>query len=963
MSSRDGLNRVGTIITFYSYKGGTGRSMALANVGWILAAAGKRVLMIDWDLEAPGLHRYFRPFLIDPDLIASDGLIDLVLQYATEAVKPADERGEAWVERLSDVAKYTQSIDYDFPGGGLLDLIPAGRQRDTYAVRVSTFNWQNFYERLGGEAYIESLRTTLRQDYDYVLIDSRTGVSDTAGICTVQFPDLLAVCFTYNNQSSEGTAGVAASVHYQRVVERHDSGFRIVPLPMRVDSYERAKLDARRAYAWTLFDPLIDWISDAERRVYWTKVEVPYIPVFAYEEVLATFRDEPSDPKSVLYALVSLTGFLTSGSVTSFRNLSEPEERERILAAFAETTSEKAVTSSTAPESAGEAAIRRAERVYGSLTAEEREVARRFWLRLVRITGDEEAGFLVRVRVPESDLSDIDPDVVNVFVGGGVVNVTTENGVMRYEAAHDALGADWPRLRDWAIKCKDFLQWRQRIRPRIDDWVSESKRSERLMPRWLLDSSRPYLSEDLTPLELEYLAASQRAVRKGKLITWAATIAGVLSIAFGLVELQRREKQRVAAANRDAVRRIVDAAVSSTDSLESTLLLAELGSFADPQSPELMKGIRQVAARVAPRTLIRAGSSPIEALAFSPSGRRIVTGAADGTLTVWDAMNGQSIAVLQGGSRTVDKWAATSNTKSFSIALPRDDVVVTDVRVGSVRRWRLTARGAEPPVDFPPASKDSMGSIVWYASASHELIDIGPDHIAFRDPSSMEVISSHQAAIGGILRISFTPDGSLAAVWGDDHPSLWDLRKISRTQKQLINGIGPVENFNDLALTRSPLRLIVASYYRIEVLSPSAHESATMDVTDTWCVDATNDLLGSGDANGIGRLWHFSDPNHATPLLGHHGGIHVVAFTPEGVSPVWFATGSSDGTVQIWPVSGSVPPSDWSKVPDYFRKRTTACLTAEQRSKLLGENTTDATKKYRQCEQQFGRSLSGSSAF
>jgi len=59
---------VGEIITFYSYKGGTGRSMALANVAWVLASNGRRVLVIDWDLEAPGLHRYFKPFLLDKEL-------------------------------------------------------------------------------------------------------------------------------------------------------------------------------------------------------------------------------------------------------------------------------------------------------------------------------------------------------------------------------------------------------------------------------------------------------------------------------------------------------------------------------------------------------------------------------------------------------------------------------------------------------------------------------------------------------------------------------------------------------------------------------------------------------------------------------------------------------------------------------------------------------------------------------
>src|SRR4051794_39095955 len=47
------------IYTFYSYKGGVGRTMALANVAEVFYRAGLRVLMVDWDLESPGLERYF----------------------------------------------------------------------------------------------------------------------------------------------------------------------------------------------------------------------------------------------------------------------------------------------------------------------------------------------------------------------------------------------------------------------------------------------------------------------------------------------------------------------------------------------------------------------------------------------------------------------------------------------------------------------------------------------------------------------------------------------------------------------------------------------------------------------------------------------------------------------------------------------------------------------------------------
>ena len=52
-----------TVVTFYSYKGGVGRSFALANVAAILSEWGCRVLAVDWDIEAPGLSHYFGPHI------------------------------------------------------------------------------------------------------------------------------------------------------------------------------------------------------------------------------------------------------------------------------------------------------------------------------------------------------------------------------------------------------------------------------------------------------------------------------------------------------------------------------------------------------------------------------------------------------------------------------------------------------------------------------------------------------------------------------------------------------------------------------------------------------------------------------------------------------------------------------------------------------------------------------------
>src|SRR5713226_8584293 len=76
-------NEAGVIIyTFYSYKGGVGRSMALANVGQWFYELGLRVVMIDWDLEAPGLENFFYSSSEELDLVSSQlGLIDMLMAY------------------------------------------------------------------------------------------------------------------------------------------------------------------------------------------------------------------------------------------------------------------------------------------------------------------------------------------------------------------------------------------------------------------------------------------------------------------------------------------------------------------------------------------------------------------------------------------------------------------------------------------------------------------------------------------------------------------------------------------------------------------------------------------------------------------------------------------------------------------------------------------------------------------
>jgi MinD-like ATPase involved in chromosome partitioning or flagellar assembly len=341
--------KLGRFITFYSYKGGTGRTMALSNVAWILASNGYDVLVIDWDLEAPGMHRYLRPFLIDPELASTPGLIDFLWDAAEVSMTPPNTENSAEID-FPSLDDYVVGLDWHFgderlrDAQGSISFIPAGRQDENYAQRVNTFDWDNFYERLGGGQLLHAEREALREKYDYVLIDSRTGVSDTSSVCTVQMPDLLVVFFTLNRQSIKGAAAVAASVFDQR-----GDAFRIFPVPTRVEDAESEKKKTAIRYARRVFAPLLMHVQSNRSRIvpeeqvqYWNDVETPYKTVYAFEEVPAAFKEEAGSRSGLLAANERIAEWITDRTVKALQPVSEVR-RDAVVAQYAFTEGEEGI--------------------------------------------------------------------------------------------------------------------------------------------------------------------------------------------------------------------------------------------------------------------------------------------------------------------------------------------------------------------------------------------------------------------------------------------------------------------------------------------------------------------------------------------------------------------------------------------------------------------------------------------
>jgi MinD-like ATPase involved in chromosome partitioning or flagellar assembly len=186
------------VITFYSFKGGVGRTMALVNVAAELVRRGRKVLVVDFDLEAPGLETYkhLRPQKPHPGIV----------EYITDF-----RRRDYEVPNLLDYIYQTEPIGKR--GGGLW-VMPAGRRDREYRNALVSLDWKRLYKDEAGFLLFEDTKKGWEEELkpDYVLIDSRTGDTDVLGICTRQLPDSVVLMFMPNEQNLAGLENVCRDI-------------------------------------------------------------------------------------------------------------------------------------------------------------------------------------------------------------------------------------------------------------------------------------------------------------------------------------------------------------------------------------------------------------------------------------------------------------------------------------------------------------------------------------------------------------------------------------------------------------------------------------------------------------------------------------------------------------------------------------------------------------------------------
>lgn len=274
---------MGRIVTFYSYKGGVGRSMALANVALLLAQRGLKVLAVDCDLEAPGLERYFGQF---EQRVAGAGFLRMVSDVVARGPEAVDYR------------RYCSTVETGTPHP--LQLLASGREQDEdYSRALEHFDWGALFARHGGGAFFERLRSQWLEDHDLVLVDSRTGLSDTGGICTIQLPDVVVAMFTANFQSLYGVRDVMRLAQSARQALAYDRmPLTVLPLPTRwgMQEFQETQLWLDRVVAG-MAEFFEDWLPrPLTARDVIERLRVPQQDFFGFGERLAVVEQGVAQP-------------------------------------------------------------------------------------------------------------------------------------------------------------------------------------------------------------------------------------------------------------------------------------------------------------------------------------------------------------------------------------------------------------------------------------------------------------------------------------------------------------------------------------------------------------------------------------------------------------------------------------------------------------------------------------------
>ncbi|MGD9497507.1 MAG: WD40 repeat domain-containing protein [Armatimonadota bacterium] len=284
-------------------------------------------------------------------------------------------------------------------------------------------------------------------------------------------------------------------------------------------------------------------------------------------------------------------------------------------------------------------------------------------------------------------------------------------------------------------------------------------------------------------------------------------------------------------------------------------------------------------------TLPRHGG-PVEAVAAFPEGSRVVSGSRDETLRIWDALSGETLAVL-GGAR-MGAYAVAISPDGARVAAGGKDSVVREWELASGELLRelpghfgyVRALAYTPAGDHLLSSADDATVRVWGAGEEPERI-----------------LRGHR---GGVLALAISADGSRVLTGGRDGTvRLFDLSSGEllgtfmghRSWVQAVRFLG--EGATEALTGSADGRILRWDLATGEVLA----EMVQGEAVRTFVVSADADLICAAGTSGRVVVWDLADGSRVRELTGHRAAVTGLALTGDGRHVV---SASADTTLLVW---------------------------------------------------------------
>jgi cellulose biosynthesis protein BcsQ len=200
------------VVAFYGFRGGAGRTLALAHVAVMLAQRGLRVAALDGDIEAPGLH----VALSGETPLEGKGLVPLL-----QAVVTTDP------DKAVNVVDHLQVLS-PREGVGKILLLPAGRVTRRYLAQIEELGAGLWHEP--ERSPLERILDTLRAEHpDVILVDCRTGFNGTSASILFHHADLAVIFVPLTDQVWDGIDVLLEAVASARTVRQQWPALMFVP--------------------------------------------------------------------------------------------------------------------------------------------------------------------------------------------------------------------------------------------------------------------------------------------------------------------------------------------------------------------------------------------------------------------------------------------------------------------------------------------------------------------------------------------------------------------------------------------------------------------------------------------------------------------------------------------------------------------------------------------------------------